>query len=167
MFREKIRRNNKRKKEVILKINTMKSEYLITTDKYKSDIGKIRSLPQESDTEKRYKHEKAMEFRMEVMLDNAKIMKVAFESICENPRQTKEELIEKIKQKTLYIAHPEMVSIFVKKIVKNIETIKKFLNGDFVTASDIFKALSNNRKPSGLVYLDTKNTLVPILYITK
>lgn len=82
---------------------------------YLEQLASIRKLPQDSESEKELKQEKAKLFRMEVMLDNAKCIKILTEALIKNPALSEDDLKRMIQQDFL-LAHPEDLEQFIYEI---------------------------------------------------
>ncbi len=142
------------------------------TEIYKDKLEDVRKLPQETEELKAEKKEKAKEFRMEVMLDNARLMANLTAQLEWNPWSTTEDLQNSTNKTAEFLAHPEVV----KNFINDLHTVKtrvesvldKAGNRDFA-AYQVYKQLIKNNsleyEPRGKIKVDMSYPLAVMLFV--
>ncbi|GEM_PF-3168974 len=149
------------------------------TGKYKNNLEAIREEPQDTEGEKAKKKEHAREFRMEVMLDNARLMRDLTARLEYNPWSAKEDLMGMTKENAEFLAHPEVAETFVddllasKKRVEDLIENKEHLRAEGLRipiAEILYRELIGSSSPwdyklKGRVSIDASYPLAIILYV--
>lgn len=138
------------------------------TEKYIADLSKVRSMPQESDSEKSEKKEQARELRMEIMLDTARLLESLTAQLEYNSWATAEDLKKSVSKSAEYLAHPEAVEDYINSLQhtkKRVETVLNLFT-DKEPGQQIYSLLkSPDHVQQGEVYLDTSYPLAVTLFV--
>lgn len=145
-----------------------------STKKYQNRIEEVRSKPQNTYDEAYEKKEEAQELRMEVMLDNARLMQeltVLFEY---SGWATEEELGDIVKRSAEYLAHPEVAQAFIQDLIDTRDRVYDVLGkmrekhkGE--EATFLYNQLTINKSktylPKGRIALDKSYPLALVLFV--
>ncbi len=146
---------------------------------YRALLETIRRKPQNTDEQKAEKKESARSLRMEIMLENARIIKFLITQVETNPTQTENELFEQAQKSASYLAHPESVSKFIAELIKTNTRVKKVIEKSVAQAGQkpeeygktLIEIITKNNNPflklKGQVRLDLSYPLAIILYFEK
>ncbi|OGN10363.1 MAG: hypothetical protein A3J46_01775 [Candidatus Yanofskybacteria bacterium RIFCSPHIGHO2_02_FULL_41_11] len=145
------------------------------TEKYKEKLEQIRREPQETSEEKDAKREHAREFRMEVMLDNARLMQDLTSQLAYNFWATKEHLAISVEKFAQFLAHPEVVETFIDDLLATQKKVLEMVNrrsaeqGGKHVAQSFYQELVRDKfeqyKFHGKMELDASYPLALILYV--
>ncbi len=101
---------------------------LESTNKYRSSLEQARQMPQSTSEETQKKKERAKEFRMEVMLDNANIAENITAELEYKPSATQKDLEEWVRKFAVHLAHPEVAENFIKDLKKAQSRVQKTID---------------------------------------
>ncbi len=154
-------------------LNKQTETELKSTEHYTAQLKKIRRKPQNTEKQKIEKREKAREFRMDVMLDNARLMLHLTNQLEYKPWSTANDL--KLSTNTIakYLAHPETAKHFINILIATKERVGKLikdLGKPTEVAKKIYKYLIKynkiNYQPKGEIEIDLSYPLAIMLYVS-
>ncbi len=142
------------------------------TEAYKTKLEKIRHLPQDSEDARAEKKERAKEFRMEVMLDNARLMSNLTAQLEWNPWSTTEDLQHSVNKTAEFLAHPEVAQGFINDLQAaktRVESVLDKAENKKITAHQIYQQLirgkSSDYEPRGKIEVDMSYPLAVMLFV--
>jgi hypothetical protein len=142
------------------------------TEAYKTKLEKIRRLSQDTEEARAEKKEQAKEFRMEVMLDNARLMSNLTAQLEWNPWSTTEDLQHSTNTTAEYLAHPEVAQNFINDLQAaktRVELVLGKPENKEITAQKIYQELisgkSSDYEPKGKIEVDLTYPLAIMLFV--
>lgn len=142
------------------------------TESYKDKLEDIRKLPQETEELRVEKKERAKELRMEVMLDNARLMANLTAQLEWNPWSTTEDLQNSTNKTAEFLAHPEVAQNFINDLhtVKTrVESVLDKAGNRDSAAYKVYKQLIKNKsleyEPRGKIKVDMSYPLAVMLFV--
>ncbi len=142
------------------------------TQSYKTKLEKVRRLSQDTEDEKTEKRERAKEFRMEAMLDNARLMANLTAQLEYNPWSTKEDLEHSVNKTAEFLAHPEVAQNFINDLQAAKTRVESALgkpenkkNAAYQIYQQLIRAENSDYDPKGKIEVDMSYPLAVMLFV--